>query len=457
MRAHAWNTDHRERGMSKKGGSDRAKSLRCKGVGKGRRRKGHPPEPSFGRPPAWFDLGWLPDNGDEADGKTASERFVTRLCRRAFLGIWTLPNPVGKKGKELCDCIVVFDEHVIIISVKDIEYKDTGDEAGFLRWHKAAVDKSVKQIRGAERFLAGRDEVVGSDGRTLALPDQERRRVHRVSVSLGGGGKIPAISVSDDGPRVHIFDDHSVGATFAILPTITDFTNFLVALDELHVPLIMQGGLEDLAALFVRHRGAFFDPADEPHLLVVDDGIFERFMRSPDSKEARQWVGQAWFWTGMLERWAEDHRADGGLATARKVGETVENAPLVQMAREPLEARAILGEALREFLVERTDSRCRVMRPWADVTYVFLAGSSERRDERGKELQARCYIVAAKLRTPTVVGVALDRQGQSTIGYAEDILWQRLPNLSDEDERQADEAIDRYGFFSSIDWKAVGP
>lgn len=103
-------------------------------------------------------------------GLTPSEKFVAELCESAFLRLWTHPNPVGKKDKELCDCLVVCGPHVIIVSVKEINFKDTGDKIGWERWHKNAVDKSVQQIWGAERWLKTSDTVQTKCGRAISLP-----------------------------------------------------------------------------------------------------------------------------------------------------------------------------------------------------------------------------------------------------------------------------------------------
>ena len=62
------------------------------------------------------------------DGVNDSERFVNALCEKAFLKLWTYPSPFGKNNKELCDCLIVCETNIIIISVKDKKYKDTGDE-----------------------------------------------------------------------------------------------------------------------------------------------------------------------------------------------------------------------------------------------------------------------------------------------------------------------------------------
>ena len=53
-------------------------------------------------------------------GLTLSEALVAGLCERSFLTLWTHPNPVGKNGKELCDCLMVCGDDIVIFSVKDI-------------------------------------------------------------------------------------------------------------------------------------------------------------------------------------------------------------------------------------------------------------------------------------------------------------------------------------------------
>lgn len=126
-----------------------------------------------------------------AMGFTASEQLVNKLSLGSFFRLWTHPNPIGKGGKELCDCLVVCGVHILIISVKEIEYRDTGDSVGWERWQKTAIDKSVKQIWGAERWLRVADRLIRSDGREVTLPPQKERRFHRLMVSLGGRGKVP--------------------------------------------------------------------------------------------------------------------------------------------------------------------------------------------------------------------------------------------------------------------------
>lgn len=147
--------------------------------------------------------------------------------------LWTHPNPVGKGGKELCDCLVVCGPHIIIISVKEIEFRDTGDAVGWERWQKAAIDKSVQQIWGAERWLRVADRVIRSDGREVVLAPKSDRRFHRITVSFGGRGKVP-LKWGDLGHGfVHLLDELSLNAAFSELTTITDFVRYLSAVERI--------------------------------------------------------------------------------------------------------------------------------------------------------------------------------------------------------------------------------
>ena len=222
-------------------------------------------------------------------GLTPSEALVARLSTNSFLRLWTHPNPVGKGGKELCDCLVICGPHIVIFSVKDIEYRDTGDKTGWDRWHKAAIEKSVKQIWGAERWLRAADRVVRSDGREIILPPKAERQFHRVTVSLGGRGQVP-LKWGDFGHGfVHLLDEQSLEATFGELTTVTDFVRYLRAAESIFDrgvrPVFIGGGAEDLLALYVQNGPDFglFDPATgQPALALITDGLWAATIKHAD-------------------------------------------------------------------------------------------------------------------------------------------------------------------------------
>lgn len=120
---------------------------------------------------------------------TQTEELVFNLCNKTFLSLWSYPNPVGKKDKELCDVLVVCEPDIIIFSIKDINKNDSGNvKTDIDRWNKRAIDESVKQIYGAERFLVSHDSFTLCDYQTqIELPDKNNRIIYRIAVCFGRG------------------------------------------------------------------------------------------------------------------------------------------------------------------------------------------------------------------------------------------------------------------------------
>src|SRR5882724_7970411 len=124
----------------------------------------------------------------------AAEEFTFRVCQRSFLSLWCYANPRGKNGKELCDVLIVCDPHVIVISVKDIQLKSEST-AYVQRWQRRAVDASVDQLYGADRWLQSAEAVTRRDGTPgLPLPVRSDQRLHRIAVACGSQGRVPVSS-----------------------------------------------------------------------------------------------------------------------------------------------------------------------------------------------------------------------------------------------------------------------
>jgi hypothetical protein len=78
---------------------------------------------------------------------TESEELVYRLCTKSFLSLWSYPNPRGKRGKELCDILVVCEPDIIIFSVKEAAFKDTGNKVAWeRRREKTALGKELNVL-----------------------------------------------------------------------------------------------------------------------------------------------------------------------------------------------------------------------------------------------------------------------------------------------------------------------
>ena len=132
-----------------------------------------------------------------AEGVTTAERHLKRLADRSFLSLWSYSgvhrdqghNAKGGDGKEICDLLVVFENHVIIFSDKDCAFPNTGNlELDWSRWFKRAIQKSAEQIWGAERWIKSYPGRLFLDHACtqifpLDLPDPATASFHRVVVA----------------------------------------------------------------------------------------------------------------------------------------------------------------------------------------------------------------------------------------------------------------------------------
>ena len=394
-------------------------------------------------------------------GLTPSEKFVTELCQRAFLKLWTHPNPIGKNGKELCDCLIVCGPHIIIISVKEIQYKDTGDKVGWERWHRAAIDASVKQIWGAERWLARADQLIRKDGRLVSLPPKEERKIHRISVSLGAAGQAP-LRWGDLGHGfVHVCDEFSLGAMFGHFDTITDFISYLVAVESLLTkgvtPIFAGGGSEDLLAVYVRYGEDFGLPKDvDPAMamLIVEDGVWNALVASQEYKELVDDRKTSYVWDNLIENFANDLLTDGMFDMYSKAITRSEEA-LIAMAMQPRNYRAPLAESFVGLLESKPTEAGKLAARAAvganNTAFVFLTGKHGDREIRSQELMMRCHVVRGRLPLTTVIGIATDKPGECQ-GHSSDILYLFMPEWSAENESMAQRIVRDLGYFKNTVW-----
>lgn len=358
-----------------------------------------------------------------ATGLTPSERLVNKLSEKTFLKAWTHPNPIGKKRKELCDCLIVCAEHIIIISVKEIDYKDTGDITGYTRWVKKAISDSAAQIFGAERWLHSQKTIERHDGRVVTLPPFSERKYHRISVSLGSKGQIP-IQWGDLGfGFIHVCDEKSLEVLFKALDTITDFTDFLQAseqLTRLKTQIIFEGGgIQDLVALYLQHDYSldFSSEVGHPDLVILSNDLWTGLSSSKEYNEMILEFRESYLWDALIENYADD-LLTGGMFEMHSKEVTDNELALVTMALQPRRYRAALADAFKEFLQkEELKIASRVVLGHNNVAFVFLLGKSSDREFRYQELLLRCSIIHVKLtEVKTVIGIATDRPGSSKIG-----------------------------------------
>ena len=385
-----------------------------------------------------------------------SEQFVLEVCRKSFLSLWSYVNPQGRdKGKELCDVLVVCDPHVIVLSVKDIELKDSGDvEVDWHRWQRKAADASKKQIAGAIRVLNDASVVIGKDGAEgLPLPPLERRIYHRIAVAFGGRREVPIKSGSgDNDPFVHVFDERSFYLVLRHLDTVTDFVNYLADKAEFlsRAAVVMEGGEENLLAMYL-HNGRVFP--QESDFVILHDDIWDGVSNRTEFLAKVERDEDSYVWDKLIESFC-----DGGFDcdTWRGPGLSESEQALRVLAAEHRFSRRLLGDAFLQFLEasKQRKTRARCIPSSSGVGYVFFTYDADSRlEERRAELLGRCF--ASLCRFPevhTVVGVNLNVPGDSPKhGFTSDLalLGSIDGKWTDDDLAQARYCRDELGFFKA--------
>ncbi|MEI8395579.1 MAG: hypothetical protein WCF85_12635 [Rhodospirillaceae bacterium] len=395
----------------------------------------------------------------QENGFTPSERLVAGFCHRSFLRLWTHPNPKGKKGKELCDCLIVCDRHVVIISVKDCAYRNTGDTTGWERWKKKAIEASMSQIAGAERWLATSDHVERADGRIVRLPPHDARLYHRVAVALGANGEVP-VEWGDKGKGfIHLCDERSLEAIFASLDTITDFVKFLSDTEALFAGntqiIFSGGGIENLLALYLEWGEEYSLSGSTdgalPDLMVLENDLWTGLSSSKDFKQRQKDLEVSYVWDRLIEHFTDDLLTDGMFDFQSK--EVTQNQlALIEMVKQPRHNRTQLAKAFLDYL-SNSKSAARVAVGYGGTAFVFMARSSADRDFKVKELLLRCQIVRACCPGVTkVVGIGTDRPGSSAIGHSSDLIYLDYPEFTDEQRAVTLKMQEDLGYFKGVTW-----
>lgn len=332
-----------------------------------------------------------------ATGATESERYLATLADRTFLDLWSYPNTFSDRkirgkgdGKELCDLLVVFGDDVIIFSDKSISWPPHEDiMISWVRWYKRAIEKSVDQIRGAERWLQKfPDRVFVDKSCTQRLPIElapsDRRRVHGVAIALGadeackkhfGGddGSLLILSaltgnhhkdqnapyhqpfaigdVDPDGPFVHVFDRAALDLVMSELDTASDFVRYLsLRSDAIRGGRILAAHNEgDLLAFYLQNddgegRHTFEHQEATPDTILSFGGaLFDEYTALPQYKAKKEADKVSYVWDQLITTFSKHVLAGTSVAI-------MDTEPSAALAERALRMMASEGRTMRRAL-----------------------------------------------------------------------------------------------------------
>lgn len=72
----------------------------------------------------------------KSSGVTQTEKILADLCERTFLKLWAYPNPYKADGKELCDLLAVFENHVFIFFDRESKKFDKSEKDVQVQWER---------------------------------------------------------------------------------------------------------------------------------------------------------------------------------------------------------------------------------------------------------------------------------------------------------------------------------
>jgi hypothetical protein len=423
----------------------------------------------------------------KSSGLTASERYLAALCERSFLSLWSYPNVYREPGKELCDNLVVFDNHMIIFSDKSCEFPNTGNVArDWRRWYTKSVQRSAEQVYGAERWLRKHPDRLFIDAKCsqpfpLSLPPPETARFHRVVVALNAAVRCKAFfnntgtgslvirpdivgaahlanpfAIGQIDPTkgyVHVLDDTTLDLILGELDTVTDFTGYLTRKEAVVGSGRLGGatGEEELLAHYLTELNN-----EGVHDIIVPNdvdaawfmaGSWNSVATNPQYLRKKEADRESYAWDKLIEAFTK-HITAGTLAAGndRPLSDH-ELGVRVMASASRLErrgfARAIVDLVRRAPRDKDYSTRLVLSEQRPDRAFMFLvspnrAGLSYEiyRERRAAMLSAYCYV--AKLKSPQlldIVGVATEPAGSAF--SSEDLVYLNVRGWTEQDEAQA--------------------
>jgi hypothetical protein len=436
-----------------------------------------------------------------AEGVTASERALARLAKKAFLSLWSYPNLYTDRGrvngkgdgKEFCDLLVVFGNSVLLFSDKHCELKDqTPIEVSWPRWYKGAIEKSVRQLAGAERFAKSSPQRIFLDSSCkthlpIALPDPDQARYFLIAVTRGshaaarrffGGGSSGSLMIdtSISGPShlgapfrvgmplpgrfVHVLDDVTVDLLLEELDTVPDLVSYLECKEQFlaHPGPVMVSGEEDLLARYMTTmrdgRHTLDEIPEGTGGIAILEGDWAAYVSSPQ-RAAKRAAGQiSYMWDELIEYQSSFIRAGTAISHPEGPNNPANHERIVRaLAEQNRLARRGLAEHLRFALLRSDPGKMfsRVIMTGQPPSQVFVFLTIPRPDDmdyatyrsnRTEVLTVYCH--AVKERMPTLVeAIGIASEPASEDVASQDFMYVDLSgDMSPEESRMWREAAD---------------
>ncbi|MDO8893610.1 SEC-C metal-binding domain-containing protein [Nitrosomonas sp.] len=436
---------------------------------------------------------------EKSSGTTTTERRLSKLCEKTFLGLWSYANlhtPEGMKGgkgkgRELCDLMAVIDNNVVLFSDKDISFnQDIDVVVAWKRWRRKSILESAAQLYGAEKWLIEHSQEIYLDEKCnekfpLEIPNQEEIRIHLVAItsntylpagryfgeaSSGTLMLIPNLPNADtegtpfvvndinkNKTFVHVFDDVTIEQILGELDTAHDFVKYLSFKEKAvrNNQIAAIPGEEDLVAFYIENGGLILEsmlskvlePISATHQsFTLAEGYWKDYLSSPFRKAMKEANEVSYYWDSLIENMAA-HILSGTVAAAHEESVLSHERAVRYLAGEGRVARQLLSTAFIEKLGSvplgiRSSRICfsPVNMDRCFVLVVFPRSDGQNNQEYREQRVAaiKAYSLVCKFKYPTARIITVI--GTEPIGYgtrSEDIISVEINALTEEELVQA--------------------
>lgn len=432
----------------------------------------------------------------EAQGTTDSERALNRLARKTFLSLWSYPNVYSDEGrsgakgdgKELVDLLVLFGTNVLLFSDKHCLFQSGIDiKVAWPRWYKRAIEKSAKQLAGAESFVRRFPDRVFVDKSCqtklpVSLPDPSVARYFLIAVTRGGhetaarhfgGGSSGSLMLNSmlrgdahyehpfeigfplKGDRyIHVLDEMTVDTLLEELDTVSDLVDYLAAKERffgangvfMHV-----AGEEELLAQYMctieSGRHAFPKVPLGATAIAHLEGDWQFYRTSPQRAAKREADIGSYMWDAMIEYQASFVRAGTaiGLPLFESPPGTIDHERILRaLASEPRLARRELSSNFRYALSQSEPGKKfarivlrgdNMLRAYIFLTVPIPSGVEYQAYRKTRSAALLAYCHGIKARFPKVIeAIGIASEPFSESAATQDFLYVDLTEQASPDE-----------------------
>jgi hypothetical protein len=436
----------------------------------------------------------------KSKGLSSTEKVLAELCEKTFLKLWSYPNLYKSDGKEVCDLLAIFENHVFLFFDRESKKFEDPEQDILLqwkRWQKEVIQKQITTAAGAKKYiLAGGKLFIDQKNLTaFPIPIPKNPIIHKIIVAHGAkeacknfsdanvsgslaigysnkdteGITFPFMLHLDKRDSVHVFDSQNLEIILEELDTVHDFTAYIIAKEEAirQYDDIFYCGEEDLLAHYFRNydqsKNRYFIGAKRADVngIFIAEGEWMSLIQSAPYKLRKEANSSFQIWDDLIQRTGQN-ALDGIVKGNGNVFNS--QSAIYEMAKEPRFFRRVLSETMIAAIKNFPENIPGLARNisfmpsfYKDKAYVFLQVKhpnivdydNDYRPKRQAMLELACG--AAKNNYPylnKVIGIGIDAPKFSE-SNAEDFILLDCKEWLEEDRKYYENANKGFNFFNS--------